>query len=59
MSLFGEKKLYKITWSWGNPYVDSYTEIIAAKDPAHAWKKLCRQHFVSINLISLEELKND
>ena len=45
MSLFGKKKLYKIIWSWGNPYIDSYTEIIAAKDPAHAGKKFADSMF--------------
>ena len=57
MNLFAKKKLYKVVWSWDNPYYYSYTEIVKAKDPAHAWKKLCRQHFVSINLVSLEEIK--
>ena len=51
------KNLYKIIWSWGNPYCETYTEIVSAKDPAQAWKKIKRKHAISINLVSLEEIK--
>ena len=56
MSLFAKKKLYKVVWSWDNSYYYSYTEIVKAKDPAHAWKKICRHHVYTINLVSLEEI---
>lgn len=57
MSLFEKKKLYKLIWSWGNPYFETYTEIVSARDPAHAWRKVKRKHAISINLVSLEEIK--
>ena len=56
MSLFGKKKLYKIVWRY-NAICTPTTEIVAAKDPAHAWKKIKEQHSFPIDLVSLEEIK--
>ena len=56
MKLF-QKHLYKIIWSWGNPYYETYTEIVSARDPARAWDKVRHRHAISINLVSLEEIK--
>lgn len=52
-----KRNLYKIIWSWGNPYYGTYTEVVSARDPAQAWKKIKRKHYISINLVSLEEIK--
>ena len=57
MSLFAEKKLYKIVWGWNDPGYYSYKEIVKARDAAHAWAKIKRKHFTDISLISLEEIK--
>ena len=51
------RNLYKIIWSWGNPYYETYTEIVSARDPAQAWRKIKRKHAISINLVSLEDIK--
>lgn len=57
MSLFRKKYLYKVVWAYGCSLPGyHHTEIIEAKDPAHAWKKIRRQHGFSLNLISLEEI---
>lgn len=56
MNLFGEKKLYKVVWRYDS-FCTPTTEIVAAKDPAHAWKKIKKQHSLSIDLVSLKEIK--
>ena len=42
-----KKKMYQVEWldSWGVPYAD----LIYAKDPVHAWKKIKRQHPFTAN----------
>ena len=57
MGLFTKKNLYKIVWAWHDPGYYSYTEIVKARDAAHAWSKIKRKHFSDISLISLEEIK--
>lgn len=56
MSLFGKKYLYKIVWAYSTAMDYPNTEIIKAKDPSHAWKKIKRGHYYSMTLISLEEI---
>lgn len=56
MSLFGKKILYKIVWAYSSVMGCLHTEIIKAKDPSHAWKKIKRGHPYPITLISLEEI---
>ena len=53
MSLFGKKKLYKVVWQY-DEFCIPVTEIVAAKDPAHAWKKIKKQYSLLTGLISLE-----
>lgn len=55
MSLFSKKKLYKIVWRY-DPLCSCHTEIVAAKDPAKAWKKIKKEHAISIELVLLEEI---
>lgn len=57
MSLFKKKRLYKIIWAYHSA-LPGYTEIIEAKNPARAWRKIQKQHALPIVLVSLEELKN-
>lgn len=57
MGLFTKKNLYKIVWGWNSPSYYSYTEIVKARDAAHAWSKIRRKHCIDISLISLEEIK--
>lgn len=54
MSLFGKKYLYKIVWAYSSITGCPHTEIIKAKDPSHAWKKIKKEHCYPITLISLE-----
>lgn len=56
MNLFGKKKLYKVIWRY-DAFCIPTAEIVAAKDPAHAWKKIKKQHSLSIDLVSLKEIK--
>ena len=53
MGLFLKKKMYKIEWTHGFGIV--YTDIIAARDPAQAWKKLKEKHFLA-SLVEMEEI---
>lgn len=55
MGLFSKKKLYKIVWRYGN-LCYCHTEIVAARDPAKAWKKIKKEHGASIDLVLLEEI---
>ena len=55
MSLFGERKLYKVIWRY-DVFCSPTTEIVSAKDPAHAWKKIKKQHALPIDLVSLKEI---
>lgn len=55
MGFFSKKKLYKIIWQYGRSY-PYHTEIVAAKDPAKAWKEIKKEHGISIDLVLLEEI---
>ena len=55
MGLFSKKKLYKIVWRYGS-LCYCHTEIVAARDPAKAWKKIKKEHGASIDLVLLEEI---
>ena len=54
MGLFSKKKLYKIKWSYSIGVI--HTDIIAARDPAQAWKKLKEKHFLA-SLVEMEEIQ--
>lgn len=55
MGFFTKKKLYKIVWRY-DPLCSCHIEIVAAKDPAKAWKKIKKEHAISIELVLLEEI---
>lgn len=55
MGYFSKKKLYKIVWRY-SPLCYCHIEIVTAKDPAKAWKKIKKEHGISIDLVSLEEI---
>ena len=53
-----KKKMYQIEWcdSWGV----TCTDLIYAKDPVHAWKKIKREHpFTAYRFTHILELTND
>ena len=53
-----KKKIYQIEWwdSWGV----TYAELIYAKDPVRAWKKIKREHpFTTHRFRHISELTND
>lgn len=54
MKFFQKKKLYKIVWQY-DYLCPCHTEIVIAKDPARAWKKIKKEHAITIDLVSLEE----
>lgn len=55
MGFFSKKKLYKIVWQY-DPLCHRHTEIVTAKDPAKAWKKIKKEHAITIDLVLLEEI---
>ena len=48
--------IYKIVWAYQNPYTYSYTELVKARNPVSAWKKITRKHFSYIHLVELTEV---
>lgn len=57
MCLFKKKKIYKLIWQYDTPSPYSFTELIKAYDPAHAWKIVKRIHSIDISLVSVEEVR--
>ena len=57
MCLFKKKKIYKLIWQYDTPSQYSYTELVKAYDPAHAWKIIKRGYATAISLISVEEVR--
>ena len=55
MGIFSKKKLYKIVWRYDSLSY-CHTEIVVAKDPARAWKKIKKEHAINIDLVLLEEI---
>ena len=53
MGLFSKKKLYKVEWTRCLGIV--HTDIIEAKNPAQAWKKLKEEHCLA-SLVEMEEM---
>jgi len=54
---FKRKKIYKVTWSYyGDPKFGICNEIVKAKDAAHAWKKVRRQHNFAISCVEIKEV---
>ena len=51
MGIFIKKKLYKIVWRYSHLGY-CHTESVTARDPAKAWKKIIKEHGVSIDLVS-------
>ena len=60
MCMFKKKKLYKtykLVWQYATTSPDSYTELVKAYDPAHAWEIVKRGHGIPISLVSVEEAR--
>lgn len=47
MKLFAKKYVYKVEWAY-EPYLPSTVEYVKARDAAHAWRIVKRQHYISI-----------
>ena len=55
MGLFKKKKLYKVVWE--NVTGGTRQDIISARDPAHAWKKIKDEYPISAwSCVSITEL---
>lgn len=56
-NLFKPKKVYCVRWAWmdGVPRQD----ILSARDTAHAWKKLKREHPFAVYCFSITEIKSE
>ena len=50
--MFGKKKLYRIKYRM----LATYETIVSAYSPHQAIKKLNKQHYYDINILSIEEI---
>lgn len=57
LNLFKPKKIYSI--KWGYNFGDVNHDIISARDIAHAWKKLKREHPCALYCFSVTEIKSE
>ena len=55
--MFKRKKTYCIRWAWVTGTV--YQEIVLAKDIAHAWQELKKEHPSAVYCFSITEIKKD
>jgi len=53
---FKQKKIYKVTWSYGSNNTIHYTEIVKAKDVERAWNLVRRKHTLPIFCIEIGEV---
>lgn len=51
------KRVYKVTWSYGDLSNYTYTELVRARDMVSAWKKITRQHYLAINCQAIEKFE--
>lgn len=52
---FKPKKVYCVRWAWSSGNVNQ--DIICARDVAHAWRKLKREHPFAVYCYSITEIK--
>jgi hypothetical protein len=50
--MFGKKKLYKIKYR----FLNIYETVVSARSPYQAIKKLNKQYYNNINMLSIEEI---
>lgn len=50
--MFGKKKLYKIKYR----FLNIYETVVSARNPHQAIKKLNKQYYNNINILSIEEM---
>lgn len=56
MCWFRKKYIYKVVWRYSS-ICASETVYVKATDIADAWKKVQRQHFYSIDCVSIEKIE--
>lgn len=56
MCWFKKKYIYKVVWRYDSMYAPE-TVYVKAADMADAWKKVQRQHFYSIDCVSIEKIE--
>ena len=56
MKFFKKKKLFQITWDYGEIYNCRYVEVVKGKDIHEAWNKLRKQYRSDISLVEWTEL---
>ena len=56
-NLFKPNKVYCVRWSWGCG--DCNQDIVCARDVAHAWRKLKREHPFAVYCFSITEIKSE
>lgn len=58
MSLFGERKIYKVVWRYDS-CCSSNVDFVKATDAYKAWKKIVRKHAIHIEMVSVKEIKEE
>ena len=56
-NLFKPKKVYCVRWGYNIKNVNQ--DIICARDTAHAWRKLKREHPCALYCFSITEIKSE
>lgn len=56
-NLFKPKKVYCVRWAWPDGRLKQ--DIICARDVAHAWRKLKREHSCATYCYSITEIKSE
>ena len=55
MKLFAKKYIYKVEWTYDS-WLPSTVEYVKARDIAHAWRKIKRQHYVNITCKNITQI---
>lgn len=55
MKLFAKKYVYKVEWAYAD-WASSNVEYVKARDIAHAWRKIKRQHCVNITCKNITQI---
>ena len=56
-NLFKPEKVYCVRWAWCDRTPNQ--DIICARDTAHAWRKLKREHPFAVYCFSITEIKSE
>lgn len=58
MKLFAKKYIYKVEWAYDS-WLPSTVEYVEARDAAHAWRIIKRQHCLNITCINIIKIDSE